>query len=409
MRILFVAHRVPYPPDKGEKIRAYHELCLLAAHHKVDLFAFADQREQAIARPVLSKFCANVHLEDLPKRAGLARAIVSLFNSRSFTNAYYYSPKLATAVSAAIKNNQYDVAFVYCSAMAPYVAGFSSVPMVVDFVDSDASKWAQYASHSVFPFSWLYRREASFLAQHEREVGQAAQLCLATTALEMEAIDPAKGLPFRVLENGVSVPAPSSNGVPSEIAAFGKYVVFIGQMDYRPNIDAVCYFASEILPQVHKSHPDIKFLVVGRNPSRRVRRLARLPGIVVTGAVPEVNPYLRGAIAAVAPFRICQGVQNKILEALALGLPVVSTPRPALAVGGAACDSLFIAESPGDFSRKLIQIIEDPMRGRNVGSNAVEFVRRRFDWQRNLAPLENWIEEAVVRGKLSSRKSNTQD
>jgi polysaccharide biosynthesis protein PslH len=401
MRILFVAHRVPYPPDKGEKIRAYHELRFLASRHKVDLFAFADQRERAIARPVLSEFCAGIHLEDLPKRAGIIRAIMSLFSSKPFTNAYYFSPKLAAVVRAAIKNNQYDVAFVYCSAMAPYVAGLSSVPMVVDFVDSDASKWAQYARHSIFPLSWLYRREASLLAQHERKVAQAARLCLASTALEMEAIDPEKGLPFRLLENGVSMPAPLSNGVSSEIAALGKYIVFVGQMDYRPNIDAVCYFAREILPQVHKAHPDLKFLVVGRNPSWRVRRLARLPGIVVTGEVPEVHPYLRGAIAAVAPFRICQGVQNKILEALVMGLPVVSTPRPALAVGGAACDSLFMAESPGDFSRKLIQIIEDPMRGRDLGSNTVTFVRERFSWQRNLAPLEHWLEEAVIRGRLS--------
>src|SRR5258708_4923505 len=200
------------------------------------------------------------------------------------------------------------------------------------------------------------------------------------------------------------MPATDSNAVASEIAALGKYVVFIGQMDYRPNIDAVCYFADEILPRVQKSHADLKFLVVGRHPSRRVRRLARLPGVVVTGEVPEVYPYLRGAIAAVAPFRICQGVQNKILEALAMGLPVVSTPRPALAVGGAECDSLFIAESPDDFSRTLIKIIKDPLRGRGSSSNAVEFVRRRFSWERNLAPLEQWLQEAVVRRKLSASK-----
>jgi polysaccharide biosynthesis protein PslH len=398
MRILFIAHRVPYPPDKGEKIRAYHELRFLAARHTVDLFAFADQQEQALARPALSQFCANVHLEDLPKGTAMIRALGSLFTSKAFTNAYFYSPKLEKALQLAITNNHFEAAFVYCSAMTPYLEPFSSLPMIVDFVDSDASKWAQYARHSAFPFSWLYRREAFLLGQHEKKVAEAAKLSLATTPLEVEAIDPGKRLALRVLENGVSMPDNSSGAVPREIRALGSYVVFIGQMDYRPNIDAVIYFAEEILPLIRESRTDVKFLVVGRNPSKSVRRLQRLPGVVVTGAVPDVLPYLQGAIAAVAPFRICQGVQNKILEALAMGLPVVSTPRPALAVGGEACDSLFVAETPVEFSRALIKLVDDPMHGRNPGSNAVEFVRRRFNWERNLAPLEAWLQD-VVNGK----------
>jgi sugar transferase (PEP-CTERM/EpsH1 system associated) len=400
MRVLFLAHRVPYPPDKGEKIRAYHELDFLASRHEVDLFAFADPQEQEIASPVLSKICARVHLVDLPKRTAMMRAIASLFTAQPFTNAYFYSPELLTAVRAAIKDHQYDVAFVYCSAMAPYAAELSGVPVIVDFVDSDASKWAQYARYSFFPMSWLYKREASLLGRHERKVAENAQLSLASTPLEIEAIDPEKRLPLRLLENGVSMPESDSKSTASEIIGLGKYVVFVGQMDYRPNIDAVCYFTDEILPLVQKLHPDVKFLVVGRNPSRRVRGLARLPGVIVTGAVPEVYPYLRGAIAAVAPFRICQGVQNKILEALAIGLPVVATPRPALAVGGAACESLFIAESPSDFSRMLIKIIENPQHARDSSSKTIEFIRRRFSWEGNLAPLEEWLQEIVNNGKL---------
>jgi polysaccharide biosynthesis protein PslH len=231
-------------------------------------------------------------------------------------------------------------------------------------------------------------------------VAESAELSLASTPLEIEAIDPENRLPMRLLENGVSMPPSGSNAVPSNIAELGKYVVFVGQMDYRPNIDAVCYFTDEILPLVRKSHPELKFLVVGRNPAQRVRRLARVRGVIVTGAVPEVYPYLRGAVAAVAPFRICQGVQNKILEALAIGLPVISTPRPALAVGGAACGSLFVAESPDDFSRMLIKVIEDPNHTRELSSSTMEFVRRRFNWERNLAPLERWLQDAVARKRL---------
>jgi sugar transferase (PEP-CTERM/EpsH1 system associated) len=404
VKILFLAHRVPYPPDKGEKIRAYHELRFLAARHEVDLFAFADKQEREAALPALSKLCRRVHLEDLPRHMATLRAMTSLLTSKPFTNAYFFSNRLATAIRTAISNNRYDAAFVYCSAMASYVVESSPVPVIVDFVDSDASKWAQYAQRSGFPLSWLYRREAALLGQYERKIAQTARLCLAATSLETEAIDPENKLSLRVLENGVSVSKAFSAEIPDEIAGLGRYVVFVGQMDYRPNVDAVCYFADEILPDVRKAHPELKFLVVGRNPTRRVRRLAGRPGVVVTGTVPDVHPYLCGAVAAVAPFRICQGVQNKILEALAIGLPVLCTPRPARAIGGGACESLFIASSSSEFSRMLIKIIDDPKGAREVSGKAVDFVSQRFNWDRNLAHLEVWLQEAVNEGKVPASR-----
>lgn len=402
MKILFLAHRVPYPPDKGEKIRAYHELRFIAARHDVHLFAFADGKERDVALPALSKLCQRVHLEDLPKHVATLKAMTSLLTAKPFTNAYFFSNRLATAIRAAMSNNRYDAVFVYCSAMAPYVVGSSTIPVIVDFVDSDASKWAQYAQRSRFPLSWLYRREAALLGEHERKIARTARLCLAATSLETEAIDPENKLSLRVLENGVSVPEGLSVEVPDEIAALGSYVVFVGQMDYRPNVDAVSYFADEILPDVRKAHPELKFLVVGRNPTGSVRRLAKRPGVVVTGTVPDVHPYLYGAAAAVAPFRICQGVQNKILEALAIGLPVVCTPRPARAIGGNAGEFLFIAQSPSEFSRTLITILDDPKGAREKSRHGVDFVRRRFNWDSNLAHLEDWLREAVNEGNVSA-------
>jgi glycosyltransferase involved in cell wall biosynthesis len=167
-------------------------------------------------------------------------------------------------------------------------------------------------------------------------------------------------------------------------------------MDYLPNVDAACYFTEEILPLIRSAHPELRFAIVGRNPSKRVRRLAARPGTVVIGAVPEVQPYLEHAIAAVAPFRICQGVQNKILEALSIGLPVVATPRPARAVGAGEKELLFVAEGAEEFAQAVRRLLENPEMRR--GSGGKEFVERQYNWETNLKPLDRWISEIASTG-----------
>lgn len=396
MNILFLAHRIPYPPDKGEKIRAYQELRFLAARHTVDLFAFADQIEQETGRPALGQFCREMYFEELPRKAALARAALNLLTGNSFTTGYYHSATMGNAVNEALARKHYDAVFVYCSAMAPYVLDSSRVPICVDFVDSDASKWAQYARYTAFPMRWVYGREARKLGRYEQKVARTARLSLVSTPLEIEAIDPDGHLGVRSLENGVSLVAPRTGELPAEIAALGTYVVFVGQMDYLPNVDAACHFAKQILPRIRRTHAELRFVIVGRNPSSPVRRLAALPGVVVTGTVPDVQLFLRGAAAAVAPFRICQGVQNKILEALAMGLPVVATPRPARAVGASSDELLFVAQEPEEFARAVVTVIESPHLRQNLGGR--EFISRRFDWGRNLEPLERWLQEVAGEG-----------
>jgi len=396
MNILFLAHRIPYPPDKGEKIRAYQELRFLAQRHTVDLFAFADAEEQSVGRAALAPLCREIYLEQLNRGVSMARAAASLLTGEPFTTAYYRSASMAKAVRGALSRAKYDAIFVYCSAMAPYVRDCSPIPVCVDFVDSDASKWAQYSRHTKFPMSWIYEREARKLGAYERAVASSARLSLVSTPLEVETIDPEGALGVRALQNGVSAATPRSAATPKEIASLGNYVVFVGQMDYLPNVDAACYFTEKILPLIRSTHPELRFAIVGRNPSKRVRRLAAWPGTVVIGAVPEVQPYLEHAIAAVAPFRICQGVQNKILEALSIGLPVVATPRPARAVGAGEKELLFVAEGAEEFAQAVRRLLENPKMRR--GSGGKEFVERQYNWETNLKPLDRWISEIASTG-----------
>jgi sugar transferase (PEP-CTERM/EpsH1 system associated) len=397
MRILFLAHRIPYPPNKGEKIRAFHELKFLGARHTVDLLCFADSEEEALEQRELKVFCRDIFVERR-LRANIVRgALRSLLRQEPLSCGCFFSYKFRQEVGKKLAQNVYDVIFVFCSSMAQYLPSPSPAPVVMDFVDVDSAKWAEYARRSHLPFSWVYDREAHTLARFEQTWAAASYSTVVSTEREA-ALLAARGLSsIVVVGNGVEVP-PQLKAVPEKIKALQPYVVFVGTMDYRPNVDAVEYFAESLLPRIHESHAELKFVIVGRDPVPRVRRLTRLPGVVVTGTVPEVETYLAGALAVVAPFRIAQGIQNKMLEALALGKPIVSTSGPARAIGAAHGETLLIADTAEEFASAIVSLLEDS-HFRDRLSNGTEFVRRKFSWQDKL----NQLEGVLIRAAESCR------
>jgi polysaccharide biosynthesis protein PslH len=400
MKILFLAHRIPYPPDKGEKIRAFHELKYLAARHTVDLFCLADSEAEVGNAAALREICRRVVVEARQALATKAHMMGSFLRGEPLTRGFFFSRKLKRDVAEALRTEKYDVIFVYCSSMAQYVPRGCKVPVVVDFVDIDSGKWVQYAKVSGFPRSWVYAREAEVLGREEQRTARASALSIVTTDLEARLLDPAGRYPVAVISNGVAEASGSQSGssagraLPLEIAGLQPYVLFVGQMDYLPNIDAVEFFSREIFPLVRQKFPQARFVIVGRNPAPRVRDLVKREGVVVTGTVPEVQTYLLGAAVVVAPFRISQGVQNKILEALALGKAVVSTSRPAQAVGARDGEVLFVADEPGQFAKRVIEVLSDPATQERFAGGR-EFVRRHFDWDTNLGRLERRLMEAA--------------
>jgi polysaccharide biosynthesis protein PslH len=409
MRILFLVHRVPYPPTKGEKIRAFHELQFLAARHSIDLFCFADSPQEAAEALPLEEFCGRCYIEPLSRISRVSGAAHSLWGGEPLSVGYFFSPKMRSEVERALAANPYDLILVYCSSMAQYVPRPAPAPVVIDFVDTDSAKWSQYAQTCSFPFSWIYAREARHLARYEKQLVRASAACVVTTLQEATELDVDGNFPVEVICNGVC-PPPENVAVPDEIRRLQPYALFVGTMDYLPNVDAVSYFAEDILPLVRKSHPEVRFVIAGRNPSRRVRRLSRHPNVVVTGAISEVYPYVLGAAAVVAPFRICQGVQNKILEALAAGQPVVSTSRPARAIGARHGETLLIADTAQEFASAILLLLNDPtVRVKLRGTR--EFVKTHFDWQKNLDQLERLLErlanlprtEVGVAGRAEAR------
>jgi sugar transferase (PEP-CTERM/EpsH1 system associated) len=317
------------------------------------------------------------------------------FNNLPASVSYYDSPSMHKAVRGAIQRGKYDLIFVYCSSMAQYVPLPAVAPMVIDFVDADSAKWMQYAKWSAFPKSWLYAREGRSLARYEKQVTEDFDHSIVTTPQEALDLGGGQCRAVEIIANGVAAP-PTINAsqLSKEIRQWQPYVLFVGTMNYRPNTDAVEYFAKTIFPLLRQSHPELRFLIVGRDPSAGVKKLGSLPGVIVTGSVPEVHSYLTGAAVTVAPFRIAQGVQNKVLEALVAGVPIVLTSRPARAIDSAAAHLLLVADTPEDFAGLVRSVVENP-KLRQRSQEAAQELKQLLAWRTSLARLEELLESAA--------------
>jgi sugar transferase (PEP-CTERM/EpsH1 system associated) len=394
MQILYLAHRVPYPPDKGERIRAFHELKYLGVRHDVDLCCFADSHEDAAYKAQCQDFCRSVYVEVLSRPRRLLQAATSLLLLKPMSSGYFYSRSFASEVLKKLGERRYDIVFVYCSSMGQFVPEPAPAPLVVDFVDADSAKWKQYAANSSAPRSWLYAWEGRRVAEFERTLAQRSSLALAVTTHDAEELGGGRQRSHRVrvLPNGVEVPVLRQNSADNEIAKLTPFVVFVGTMNYKPNTDAVSYFAREIFPLLRGRRPQLNFVIVGRDPAPQIRKLGKIPGITITGTVPDVYAYLRHAEASVAPFRISQGFHNKIVESLAAGTPVVTSTRAAAGIGLRKHHGLLTADDPKEFAQTVEFVLGHPELRRDL-RRSLERVREGLSWDTHLNGLDAWLTE----------------
>jgi|ERR1700728_1856583 len=365
MRILFLAHRLPYPPTKGDKIRSFWELRHLSAQHEVDLFCFYDDvADEQFVQPA-REFCSNLYAERLSWIRSRVQALMALLKGRAFTSAYFYSPTMDAQIRKALRSQKYDLIFVFSSSMVQYVQPATGVPGVFDMVDVDSDKWAQYGSEHRSAFSWVWKLEARRLAEVERRAVEEFSATLVSTDAEAEVLQRIySSSKIFVLENELNAEYfdPEKVEVPSEIAQWQPYIVFTGTMDYLPNIDAVTFFCSEVWPHLKKTVPNLNFVIAGRNPVPSVRRWSKDSSIHVTGGTSDMRPYLKGALAAVAPLRIARGVQNKILEALAMGLPVAASSKAASALPSLLTGRLLVEDDPERLASALAESCLQPAK-----------------------------------------------
>ena len=377
MSILFLAHRVPYPPDRGDKIRSYHVLKHLAARTPVHLCAFADHAADETPHPALRALTASCTI--VPRRKGRVRATLeALASGRAASLTAFDDAAMRAAVGAVPPT---DATYCFSGQMAQYLP--DDRPAVMDFVDVDSAKFAQLASTAAAPLRPLLRREARLLGAHERAVAARVHASLFVTEAEA-ALFRAGGGAGRivVVENGIDARCFDPGAGFARLAEQGPLIVMTGQMDYRPNIDGALWFADSVLPAILARHPQARLAIVGRNPSAAVRALPKRAGVVVTGAVADVRPWLVAASVCVAPLALARGVQNKVLEAMAMARPVIASPAAADGIdhGG----TVAVADGVEAWIEQVAAVLAAPM----ANDAARARVLARYDWDARLAPLD---------------------
>ena len=394
--ILFLAHRLPWPPNRGDKIRSYHILRHLSAQARVHLLAFAEDMQEIASADALRPLVASMHVEWRSNFPG-PRVLRALATRQPASVAMFSSRPMHRQVARVLEQESIGTIFAFSGQMAQFVPPGSDARFLMDFVDVDSEKYAAYGHDGPLLLRKLYQREARLLGRFEQATARRASHSLFVSDAEAGLFRSLSGLgPERVLamENGIDLEyfRPNSDFVPlaTDLRGTGPLLVFTGQMDYRPNIDGVIDFARNMLPVLRHARSDVRFVIVGRNPSAEVEKLRELPGVIVTGEVPDVRPWLAAADIIVAPLRIARGIQNKILEAMAMARPVVASHAAAEGIDAAAERDLLIAD--GDSATTAIfGLLTDLDRARSIGVRARERVEQRYQWDTRLAPLDDLI------------------
>ena len=398
--LLYLVHRIPYPPNKGDKVRSYHILKHLAARHRVFLGTFADDPDdlQHVAR--LRELCAELRVIELSPRLARLRSVSGFAANEPLSVAYYRNAELARWVDTTLANEAIDGCIVFSSAMAQYVAGADAPRTVlIDFVDVDSAKWAQYANSRWWPLSWVYRREGSRLLAFERAAADRATRAFFVTDAEADLFRRlAPGCVGRIetIGNGVDTEqyAPSQ-ALPSPFATGSLPVVFTGAMDYWPNVDGVRWFAEEVLPRVLDALPNAHFTIVGMRPTAAVKALASAR-VTVTGTVPDVRPYLQHAAVVVAPLRVARGIQNKILEAMAMARPVVATDACGAGIDAVNGRHFVTAHDAATMADAVVSLLRDGEAARMMGNAARARIVARYTWAAQLRLLEEALAPATL-------------
>lgn len=389
--LLFLAHRIPYPPNKGDKIRAWHLLKHLAQTHRVHLGAFVDDPTDWQYADKVRAVCASTYLAGIAPRWGKVRALTGLLTGEPLTLPFYRHAGMQKWVDSRLADGVGQV-LTYSSAMARFVMRPASVRRVMDFVDIDSDKWHQYAPTKPWPLSWLYRREGDKLLAWERRVAaefDASLFVSAVEAADFQARAPESAAKVGFFHNGVDADYFSpEREYPNPYPDSGKTCVFTGAMDYWPNVDAVLWFAAEVMPRLRASLPGCRFAIVGSKPAPEVQALANQPDILVTGRVEDVRPYLAHAAVVVAPLRIARGIQNKVLEGMAMARPVVASPQAMEGISALPDQEVRVAGDAAAMAVAVQTALDDAGMGRAARQRVLE----HFSWAHNLARVDQLLE-----------------
>jgi polysaccharide biosynthesis protein PslH len=398
MKVLYLCHRFPYPPKRGGKIRPFNMIRhLQAAGHEVTVCSLARSEAEAEEGRGIAPHCTAFHMGIVKEPVQFARMIVRLPLTTPSSMGYFYSSELAAKVRELLAAERFDLIFVHCSSVAQYVEQVQGTPKILDFGDMDSQKWLEYANYKPWPLSWGYTLEGTKMLWAEKRLARRFDLCTATTRAEWQTLDAyGTGAASDWFPNGVDAqffsPDASNSG-----AYDPDTISFIGRMDYYPNQECMLRFCKEVWPLLRARRASLKLLIVGADPSPQIKALAGLPGVTVTGSVPDVRPFIRGSALMVAPLAIARGTQNKILEAMAMGVPVVTSRIAAGGVDAEADRHLLVADSAAELTEAILRICDNPAERGRLAVAGRERMLTHHAWPRSMQRLDGIIADCLRR------------
>jgi len=395
--LLFLAHRIPFPPDRGDKIRSHAILKALAARGPVHVATFGETDADMAAEADLSAIAAS-HLLVRRTISNLRAGLSALPSGKPVSLTAFDSQDIRHYIARLLATRPIDAIFVFSGQMAQFIPPSFAGRVVIDFVDMDSAKFAAYAKATAGPMKLVHAREARLLGAFERQMARRAQLSLFCSPTEVAEFRLGLGDPQVCVDpvvNGIDTVFYDPVGVgPAPYAGeVGPHLVFTGQMDYAPNIDAVVHFAEAVLPAVQKQLPDARFHIVGRNPAPAVRALEARAGVHVVGAVDDIRPWIGSADMVVAPLRIARGIQNKVLEAMAMARPVIASGAAAEGIVAQSGAHFMVARDDTAMIDAICALAVDRDRAAAIGATARAHMLMHYQWDAQLAQLLAWLDQ----------------
>ena len=395
--LLFLAHRIPFPPDRGDKIRSHAILKALAARGPVHVATFGETDADMAAEADLSAIAAS-HLLVRRTISNLRAGLNALPSGKPVSLTAFDSQDIRHYIARLLATRPIDAIFVFSGQMAQFIPPSFAGRVVIDFVDMDSAKFAAYAKATAGPMKLVHAREARLLGAFERQMARRAQLSLFCSPTEVAEFRLGLGDPQVCVDpvvNGIDTVFYDPVGVgPAPYAGeAGPHLVFTGQMDYAPNVDAVVHFAEAVLPAVQKELPDARFHIVGRNPAPAVRALEGRAGVHVVGAVDDIRPWIGSADMVVAPLRIARGIQNKVLEAMAMARPVIASGAAAEGILAQSGVHFMVARDDAAMADAVCALAADQDRAAAIGAAARAHMLKHYQWDAQLAPLLAWLDQ----------------